>query len=170
MNIPLLDAIKQVPRYAKFLKELCTSKRKLKGNEKVQLGENVSAMIQKKLPIKCKDPGMFTIPCKMGNVEVERAMLDLGASINVMPRSIYEAMNVGKLKETGVIIQLADRSYAYPDGVLEDILVQVKELVFPANFYVVDMGFHLIFGYLGSLGFQDPTLFFFLSVKLVLIP
>ncbi|GJW62742.1 uncharacterized protein Tco_0112077, partial [Tanacetum coccineum] len=90
VNIPLLDAIKQVPRYAKFLKELCTSKRKLKGNEKVLLGENVSAMIQKKLPIKCKDPGMFTIPCKMGNVEIERAMLDLGSSINVMPRSIYE--------------------------------------------------------------------------------
>ncbi|GJT45219.1 DNA-directed DNA polymerase [Tanacetum coccineum] len=134
VNIPLLDVIKQVPRYAKFLKELCTSKRKLKGNEKVLLGENVSAMIQKKLPIKCKDPGMFTIPCKMGNVEIKRAMLDLGASINVMPRSIYEAMNVGKLKETGVIIQLADRSYAYPDGILEDILVQVKDLVFPADF------------------------------------
>ncbi|GJR27480.1 uncharacterized protein Tco_1103712 [Tanacetum coccineum] len=140
VNIQLLDAIKQVPRYAKFLKELCTSKRKLKGNEKVLLGENVSDMIQKKLPIKCKDPSVFTIPCKMGNVEIERAMLDLGASINVMPRSIYEAMNVGKLKETGVIIQLADRSHAYPDGILEDILVQVKDLVFPADFYVVDMG------------------------------
>nr|GFB89239.1 hypothetical protein [Tanacetum cinerariifolium] len=88
-----------VPRYAKFLKELCTSKRKLKCNEKVMLGENVSAVIQKKLPIKCKDPGLFTIPCKMGNVEIERATLDLGASINGMPCSIYEAMNVGKLKE-----------------------------------------------------------------------
>lgn len=83
---------------------------------------------------------MFTIPCKMGNVEIEKAMLDLGASINVMPRSIYEAMNVGKLKETGVIIQLADRLNTYPDGVLEDILVMVKELVFPADFFVVDMG------------------------------
>ncbi|GJV76998.1 DNA-directed DNA polymerase [Tanacetum coccineum] len=90
------------------VKELCTSKRKLKGNEKVLLGENVSAMIQKKLPIKCKDPCMFTIPCKMGNVEIERAMLDLGAFINVMPRSIYEVMNVRKLKETRVITQLAD--------------------------------------------------------------
>nr|GEZ30545.1 DNA-directed DNA polymerase [Tanacetum cinerariifolium] len=124
VNISLLDYIKQVPRYAKFLKEMCTSKRKLKGNEKVLLGENVSAMIQKKLPIKCKDLSMFTIPCKMGNVKIERAILDLGSSINVMPRSIYEAMNVGKLKETRVIIQLSDRSYAYPDSVLEDILVQ----------------------------------------------
>ncbi|GJU04989.1 uncharacterized protein Tco_1121419 [Tanacetum coccineum] len=63
--------------------------------------------------------------------QIERAMLDLGASINIMPRSIYE---------TGVIIQLDDHSYVYPDGVLEDILVQVKDLVFLADFYVVDMG------------------------------
>ncbi|XP_071727156.1 uncharacterized protein [Rutidosis leptorrhynchoides] len=140
INIPLLDAIKQIPRYAKFLKELCTSKRKLQGNEKVQMGENVSAMFQRKLPPKCQDPGMFTIPCTIGNVKIEKAMLDLGASINVMCRSVYNSLNGGKLKETGVIIQLADRSNVYPDGVIEDLLVQVKGLVFPADFYVVDMG------------------------------
>ncbi|XP_071708954.1 uncharacterized protein [Rutidosis leptorrhynchoides] len=72
--------------------------------------------------------------------QIRKAMLDLGASINVMPRSIFKAMKVGNLKETGVIIQLADRSNAYPDGVVEDILVQVKDLVFPTDFYVVDMG------------------------------
>ena len=73
VNIPLLDAIKQIPRYAKVLKELCTSKRKLRGDEKVHMGENVSAVLQKKLPHKCKDPGMFTIPCKIGSVRVEKA-------------------------------------------------------------------------------------------------
>ncbi|KAH9768680.1 hypothetical protein KPL71_011691 [Citrus sinensis] len=139
VNIPLLDAIKQIPRYAKVLKERCTSKRKLRGDEKVHMGENVSTVLQKKLPPKCKDPGMFTIPCKIGSVRIEKALLDLGASINVMPRSIYSSLNVGPLKETGVIIQLADRSNAYPDGVLEDVLVQVNELVFPADFYVLDM-------------------------------
>ncbi|XP_076954249.1 uncharacterized protein LOC143628580 [Bidens hawaiensis] len=56
VNIPLLDAIKQVPRYAKFLKELCTSKKKLKGNETVKVNENVSTILQKRLPPKCKDP------------------------------------------------------------------------------------------------------------------
>ena len=89
VNIPLLDAIKQVPRYAKFLKELCSNKRKLSGNEKVSVGENVSAVLQRKLPPKCKDPGTFTIPCTIGNTRFERCMLDLGASINVMPYSIY---------------------------------------------------------------------------------
>ncbi|XP_024039217.1 uncharacterized protein LOC112097857 [Citrus clementina] len=101
--------------------------------------ENVSAVLQKKLLPKCKDPGMFTIPCKISSVRVEKAMLDLGASINVMPRSIYSSLNVGPLKETGMIIQLADRSNAYPDGVLEGVLVQVNELVFPADFYILDM-------------------------------
>ncbi|XP_031282520.1 uncharacterized protein LOC116141123 [Pistacia vera] len=139
VNIPLLDAIKQVPRYAKFLKELCTNKRKLKGNEKISMGENVSAILQKKLPPKCKDPGMFTIPCKLGDVRIEKVMLDLGASINVMPLSIYSSLNIGPLKETGVIIQLADRSNVYPEGVVEDVLVQVNGLVFPADFYVLDM-------------------------------
>ena len=66
-------------------------------------------------------------------------MLDLGASINVMPRSVYASLNLGSLKNTAVIIQLADRTNAYPEGVIDNVLVQVNELIFPADFYVVDM-------------------------------
>ncbi|CAN6723355.1 unnamed protein product [Malus baccata var. baccata] len=139
VNIPLLDAIKQVPRYAKFLKELCTTKKRISNKEVVQVSENVSAVLQRKLPPKCKDPGSFTIPCVIGNTKFEHAMLDLGASINVMPYSIYASMNLGELKNDGVIIQLADRSNAYPKGVLEDVLVQVDNLIFPADFYVLEM-------------------------------
>ncbi|CAN6552339.1 unnamed protein product [Malus baccata var. baccata] len=139
VNIPLLDAIKQVPRYAKFLKELCTTRRRISNKEVVQVSENISAVLQRKLPPKCKDPGSFTIPCVIGNTKFEQCMLDLGASINVMPYSIYASMNLGELKNDGVIIQLADRSNAYPKGVLEDVLVQVGNLIFPADFYVLDM-------------------------------
>ncbi|CAN6552283.1 unnamed protein product [Malus baccata var. baccata] len=110
VNIPLLDAIKQVPRYAKFLKELCTSRKRISTKEVVKVGENVSAILQRTLPPKCKDPGSFTISCV-----------------------------IGELKHDGVIIQLADRSNAYPKGVLEDVLVQVDHLVFPADFYVLEM-------------------------------
>ncbi|CAN6695194.1 unnamed protein product [Malus baccata var. baccata] len=95
VNIPLLDAIKQVPRYAKFLKELCTTRKRISTKEVVKVGENVSAILQHKLPPKCKDLGSFTIPCV-----------------------------IGELKHDGVIIQLADRSNTYPKGVLEDVLVQ----------------------------------------------
>ncbi|CAN6547371.1 unnamed protein product [Malus baccata var. baccata] len=139
VNIPLLDAIKQVPRYAKFLKELCTTRKRISTKEVVKVGENVSAILQRKLPPKCKDPGSFTIPCVIGNTRFESAMLDLGASINVMPYSIYASMNRGELKNDGVIIQLADRSNAYPKGILEDVLVQVNHLIFPADFYVLEM-------------------------------
>ena len=89
VNILLLDAIKQAPRYAEFFKELCTNKRKLRGDERVRVGENVSAMLQRKLPQKCKDPGAFTIPCIIGRTWFEKAMLNLGASINVIPYSIF---------------------------------------------------------------------------------
>ena len=94
---------------------------------------------KKKLPPKLKDPGSFTIPCTIGNTRFDKAMLDLGVSINVMPYSIYASLNLGDLKEIGVVIQLADRSNANPRGVLEDVLVQVNELLFPTDFYVLDM-------------------------------
>ncbi|XP_071904295.1 uncharacterized protein [Coffea arabica] len=139
VNIPLLDAIKQVPKYAKFLKDLCVNKRKLRGDERVMVGENVSAVLQRKLPPKCGDPGMFAIPCKIGHSNIKNAMIDLGASINVMPKSIYDSLNLGPLKETGIIIQLADRTCAYPDGIVENVIVQVDGLIFPADFYVLYM-------------------------------
>nr|XP_027062678.1 uncharacterized protein LOC113689040 [Coffea arabica] len=139
INIPLLDAIKQVPKYAKFLKDLCVNRRRLRGDERIIVGENVSAVLQRKLPPKCGDPGMFTIPCRIGNTVIRRAMLDLGASINFMPKSIYASLKLGPLKETGIIIHLADRTNAYPDGLVEDVLVKVNDLVFSADFYVLDM-------------------------------
>ncbi|XP_021599732.1 uncharacterized protein LOC110605449 [Manihot esculenta] len=139
INTPLLDATKQVPRYAKFLKELYTNKRKLVSYQNVCMDEKVSTAFQSKMPIKCKDQAMFTIPIKIGIVGVKKAMCDLGVSINVMPLFIYQSLNVDPLKETGVVIQLADRSVIYPEGVLENVLIQVDNLVFLANFYIVHM-------------------------------
>ncbi|XP_027185156.1 uncharacterized protein LOC113783267 [Coffea eugenioides] len=139
INIPLLDAIKQGPKYAKFLRDLCVNRRRLRGNERIIVGENVSAVLQRKLPPKCGDPGRFTVPCMIGNTLIRNILLDLGVSINVMPKSMYASLNLGPLKETEIITQLADRTNAYPDGLVEDVLVKVNELVFPADFYVLDM-------------------------------
>ncbi|XP_027166489.1 uncharacterized protein LOC113766504 [Coffea eugenioides] len=139
INIPVLDAIKQVPKYAKFLRDLCVNRRRLRGDERVIVGENVSVVLQRKLPPKCRDPGRFTVPCKIGNTLIRNTLLDLGVSINVMPKSMYASLNLGPLKETEIIIQLADRTNAYPNGLVEDVLVKVNELIFPANFYVLDM-------------------------------
>ncbi|KAI5313211.1 hypothetical protein L3X38_042385 [Prunus dulcis] len=120
VNIPLLDAIQQIPSYAKFLKELCTNKRTFKEHETVALSEEVSAVLLCKLPPKLKDPWSFTIPCLIGNQRFEHALLDLGASINLIPFSVFESLNLGELKKTSVSIQLADQSIKYPKGVLED--------------------------------------------------
>ncbi|XP_073315872.1 uncharacterized protein [Primulina huaijiensis] len=141
VNIPSLDAIKPVPRCATILKELCTTKKrhKLKGCKREKVGEHVSAVIQKTIPIKCSDPGMFSIPCTIGDTRLEKAMLDLGASINVMPDSVYNYLKLGPLTETDIVIQLADRSTVYPKGVIEDVLVKVENLAFPADFYVLDI-------------------------------
>ncbi|KAK7251288.1 hypothetical protein RIF29_34343 [Crotalaria pallida] len=142
VNIPLLDAIKQIPRYAKFLKDLCTHKWKLKGNERINMGRNVSALIGKPvphIPEKCKDPGTFSVPCIIGNTKFENALLDLGAYINVMPMSVFKSLSLGPLQPTGVVIHLANRSTAYPAGLIEDVLVRVEELIFPADFYILDM-------------------------------
>ncbi|XP_043809770.1 uncharacterized protein LOC122723081 [Manihot esculenta] len=108
VNISLLETIKQIPRYAKFLKDLCTNKRKLYGYEKIKVGENVSAVLQRKIAQKCKD-------------------------------KVYLSLDASPLKQTGVTLQLADRSIVYPKGVLEDVLVQVGRLIFPADFFVLDM-------------------------------
>jgi len=97
------------------------------------------AIIQRKLPQKCKDQCMFTIPYVVGNRKLEKkTILYLGVSINIMPLSNKD-LNVGPLKETKIIIQLADRSNSYPKGVIEDILIRVNELIFPIDFYIIDM-------------------------------
>jgi hypothetical protein len=110
----LLDAIKQIPKYAKFLKELCTTKRAFKLNEMVSMGEVVSAVVQKNMPLKQKDPGAFTIPCVIGNASFKRALCDLGASISVMPKHVYDSLSLELLNKTSIVIQLVDRSFVYP--------------------------------------------------------
>ncbi|CAL8997671.1 unnamed protein product, partial [Prunus brigantina] len=139
INIPLLDAIKQIPSYSKFLKDCCTHKRQFQEHEKVALTEEVSAVLLRKLPPKLKDPGSFTIPCRVGDRLFERALLDLGAIINLMPYTVYEELRLGELKPTSITLQLADRSIRRPRGILEDVLVQVNEFILPADFVVLDM-------------------------------
>ncbi|KAI3448686.1 hypothetical protein Pfo_005351 [Paulownia fortunei] len=138
INIPLLDAIKQVPPYAKFLKDLCTIKRKHHVQKKAFLTESVSSIIQQFTPPKYKDPGCPTISCIIGNTRIERALLDLGASVNLLPFSVYEQLGLGELKTTSVVLQLADRSIKVPKGIVEDVLVQIDKFYFPVDFIVLD--------------------------------
>jgi hypothetical protein len=141
LNIPLLDAINQIPKYAKFLKELCTTKRafKLKGHEMVSMGEVVSAIVQKNMPLKQIDPGAFTIPCVIGNASFKRASCDLGASIRVMPKHVYDSLSLEPLNKISIVILLADHSFVYLLSVIKDVLVEIDSLVIPCDFYILDM-------------------------------
>ncbi|CAJ2640764.1 unnamed protein product [Trifolium pratense] len=139
MAIPLVEALEQMPSYAKFLKELLTKKRKPLDDEMVSMTEECSALIQRKLPQKKKDPGSFTIPCSIGTLTIEKALCDLGASINLMPLSMMKKIPGAVAKPTKMSLSLADRSVVHPEGILHDVLVKVAGFVFPADFVVLDI-------------------------------
>ncbi|CAL9011422.1 unnamed protein product, partial [Prunus brigantina] len=102
INLPLLDVVKQIPAYGKFIKHLITHKLNFAPSEEVKLNKNVSAVLQRKLPPKLEDPGSFDIPINIGDKKVGRAMLDLGASINVMPYSVYQELGLEGMKKTSI--------------------------------------------------------------------
>ena len=138
VNIPLLDLINQVPAYAKFLKDLCTIKRGLGIEKKAFLTEHVSALIQSKYPVKYKDPGSPTIPVNIGGNCIKKALLDLGASVNLMPHSVYMQLGLGEIKPTSITLSLADRSVKIPKGIVEDVLVKIDKFYYPVDFVVLD--------------------------------
>ncbi|XP_061349705.1 uncharacterized protein LOC133294950 [Gastrolobium bilobum] len=125
--------------YAKFMKDLLSRKRKLKECETLTLTEECNSIIQKKLPPKLKDLGSFSIPIEIGNIDVENALCDLGASINLVPLSICKALRIHELKPTKVSLQLANESIRRPDGVIEEVLVKIDKFIFPADFVILDM-------------------------------
>ena len=128
INIPFADALEQMPSYVKFMKDILSQKRRLADFKTVNLTEEFRAILQRKLPQKLKDPGSFTIPCTIGNAIFERALCDLGASINLMPLSIFKRLGLGEASPTTVTLQLADRSLKHPRGVIEDVLVKVDQV------------------------------------------
>ena len=138
MNIPLLDMIKQVPTYAKFLKDMCTVKKGLGIEKKVFLTEQVSAIIQSKTLVKYKDPESPTISVNIGGTCIDKALLDLVASVNLLPYSVYKQLGLGELKPTNIALSLADRSVKIPKGIVEDVLVKVDKFYYPVDFVVLD--------------------------------
>ncbi|KAL8486895.1 hypothetical protein ACS0TY_023547 [Phlomoides rotata] len=128
-----------MPNYAKFLKDIMSHKRRIGEYEMVTLTEECSAILQAKIPQKLKDPGSFTILCKIGKEGKYKALCDLGASINLMPLSLFKTLSLGELKPTTMNLQLADRTVTYPRGIVEDVLVKVDKFIFPVDFVVLDM-------------------------------
>ena len=150
INIPPIEALGQMPSYVKFMKDILSKKCKLGEFETVGQTKAHSAILKNKLPPKLKDPGSFTIPCSIGNQYFGKALCDLGASINLMPMFIFKKLGIGEARPTTVTLQLADRSFAHPEGKIEDVLVKVDKFIFPTYFivldYKVDKEFSIILG------------------------
>ncbi|OMO73048.1 Integrase, catalytic core [Corchorus capsularis] len=143
INIPFAEALAQMPSYTKFLKEIISNKKKLEEYAKVPLNEECSAIILNKLPRKEKDPGSFVIPCHFGQLHVFKCLCDLGASINLMPLSLFRKLGLSELKPTTVSLQLADRSVRYPVGIVEDLLVKTGKFIFPVDFLIMDVEYDM---------------------------
>nr|GEX14701.1 hypothetical protein [Tanacetum cinerariifolium] len=141
INLSLIDAIKQIPAYAKFLKDLCTQKRKLKATlpKKIDLTEHVNMVLSSSFLPKFKDPEAPLISVVVGNITINKALLDLGASINILPTSLVDKYDLGTLRKTDSIISLADRSTKISRGILEDVIMKVDDFYHPADFFVMDI-------------------------------
>ncbi|XP_074271829.1 uncharacterized protein LOC141595762 [Silene latifolia] len=109
ITMPFIDAVKEIPSYGKFLKELISNKNSLSPTTTVNLSKECSAILINEAPQKLEDPGSFSIPCKIGTVHIERALCDLGASISLMPLKIFNKLKGYELSPTRVSLQLADR-------------------------------------------------------------
>ena len=131
LNIPLLYVIKQIQSYAKFLKDLCTVKRKLGVNKEAFMIEQSTSLIRNNLPPKYKDPGSPTISIVVGNSKLGHALVDLEASVNLLPYS-------RELEPTNITLQLAYHSVKIPRGIVKDVLVQVDKFYFLVDFVVLD--------------------------------
>ena len=118
--------------------DLCTIKKGLGIEKKAFLTEQVSAIIQSKNLVKYKDPGSPTISVNIGGTCIDKSLLDLGASVNLLPYSVYKQLGLGELKPTNITLSLADRSVKIPKGIVEDVLVKIDKFYYPVDFVVLD--------------------------------
>nr|GFA37192.1 reverse transcriptase domain-containing protein [Tanacetum cinerariifolium] len=137
LNITLAEALVLMPKYQKMLKALLSNKEKLQELANTPLNENCLAVILKKLPEKLGDPGKFLIPCGFSELKC-KALADLGASINLMPLSVWKKLGLPNLIPTRMTLELANRAICTPNGIARDVFVPVGKFTFPADFVVVD--------------------------------
>lgn len=139
VNLSFIEVLQSMPKYAKFLNDFLKNKSKLEEASCVTVHGECSAVMMNKLAEKLEDPGVFTIPCLFGSDVLCYALADLGASINLMPYSVYEKLGLGDLTPTHMTLSLADKSVKYPKGIVSNLLVKIDKFVFPADFVVLEM-------------------------------
>ncbi|XP_070014959.1 uncharacterized protein [Nicotiana sylvestris] len=137
VNIPLIDALKEMPGYAKMMKDLMSRKFDFQDLATVTLTQTCSAVVTRPIAEKLSDPGSFTIPCTIGDFSFAKALCDLGAIINLMPLAIYKRLGIGRARPTSMLLQLVDRTIKRPSSILDNVLIQVGKFVFPTDFVIL---------------------------------
>ncbi|XP_070048682.1 uncharacterized protein [Nicotiana tomentosiformis] len=133
-----MDALREMPGYAKMLKDLMSQKFDFQDLSTVTLTQTCSTVVARPMAQKVSDPGSFTIPYTIGSYAFAKALCDLGPSINLMPLAIYTKLGIGRVGPTSILLQLADRTVKRPTGILDDVLVQVGKFVFPTDIVILD--------------------------------
>nr|GEW15997.1 reverse transcriptase domain-containing protein [Tanacetum cinerariifolium] len=137
INITFTDALILIPKYQKMLKALLSNKEKVLEPENTPLNENCSAVILKKLPKKLGDPGKFLILCGFSELKC-KSLANLGASINLMPLSIWKKLGLPGFISTRMTLELANRAIYTPAGIARDVFISVGKFTFPTDFVIVD--------------------------------
>nr|GEU85238.1 reverse transcriptase domain-containing protein [Tanacetum cinerariifolium] len=137
-ELSFADALIHMTKFAPMFKKLLNNKDKLIELTKTPLNERCSAVVLKKLPEKLGDPGRFLIPCDFTGLDNCLALADLGASINLMPLSIWKKLRLPTLNDIKIVLELADRTISKPTGVAENVFVKVGKFYFPADFVILD--------------------------------
>nr|GFC54364.1 reverse transcriptase domain-containing protein [Tanacetum cinerariifolium] len=137
-EISFTDALILMPTFASTLKSLIGNKEKLSEMDRTPMNEHCSTVILNKLPKKLGDPGKFLIPCEFPRMDECLALADLGASINLMPLSVWKELSLPELTPTCMTLELADRSVSKSIGIAKDVKVKVGMFHFPADFVLVD--------------------------------
>nr|GFB49547.1 reverse transcriptase domain-containing protein [Tanacetum cinerariifolium] len=130
-ELSFADALIHMPKFAPMFKKLLNNKDKLLELTKTPLNENCSAVVLKKLPEKLGDLGRFLIPCDFTGLDNCLALADLGASINLMPLSIWKKLRLPTLNDTKMVLELAERTISKPMGVAENVFVKVGDILIP---------------------------------------
>ncbi|XP_070019610.1 uncharacterized protein [Nicotiana sylvestris] len=138
LDVPLMDALREMPGCAKTMKDLMSRKFDFQDLSTVTLTQTCSAVVTRPMAQKMSDPGSFTIPCTIGSYVFAKALRDLGTNINLMPLAVYTKLCIGRARPISLLLQLADRTVKRPTGILDDVLVQVGKFVFPADFVILD--------------------------------
>ena len=133
-----MDAIRDMPSWGKFWKDIVNHKGKVEEYGLVSLIEESKAMFTK-TPLKLRDPGCFIIPCKIGDIAFNKALCDICVSVILIPYSIYEKIDLGDLKPTTMCLSIADKYIKYPLGILKNVPTKVVKFIIPADFVIMDM-------------------------------